>query len=658
MNADTDPVIPAKAGIQSFLRPQITPIYTARPSAGTKITSRQARQDRKEEQDKNGSALGDLCVFARDINPLFLPAYADRLELSGKDFQLLRVSDADSRAGTDNRQLLLNHGENSRNVYSRKKRKKAKKSSRAETRGRREIINHQSKGLSPPSNTARPPALFLLIAYHLSLFFLAPPPNSCHSIPQRIATDRGDLMTWLAVIRMIQGLGESDFYGLRLKLLVMNPYEMLWLLSLPTLLLWSTLRRKGLAHYLLLGAVYTLAMYGVFVGGVNLHFDLIAHWLSATKQPPADLESMLPGNGPKLIMAVLGGGPIVVTRYVIWLALLSPVIVLLRSPALLRRRKEENPTTPADGVSVDARPVLLKLGRFMRMVAETLLVLAVVAAVSVGPCVWESLRADAAPPARWMTPVFLVTSASYLATGLLMRALAIAWIAKGSRAPDVGTVVSAGLMSPFLKTVLAVIGGCAALAALLGWSAKGLVAPIVFGLLLAGGSILISLVRRHNGGISVLPYRLASLAVVVLLLYLFAFGSGVARLVDVHSRLRVALGGGRTTLQSWAVDILGKERAHGAKGDFMAFDEGVPKELWSDQIRRLQPDAVRLDRITLEDENALCLTFAAGLANWQIVIGPTGSVRAKEDFLDFGCRWLRWGPGIYAVYCDEGAVIQ
>jgi hypothetical protein len=57
--------------------------------------SRTERQERQETRANNPVSLGDLCVFARGINPPFTSPYRRSLKLSGKNFQLLRVSSTD-----------------------------------------------------------------------------------------------------------------------------------------------------------------------------------------------------------------------------------------------------------------------------------------------------------------------------------------------------------------------------------------------------------------------------------------------------------------------------------------------------------------------------------------------------------------------------------
>ena len=70
----------------------------ARPSAGTKISSRQAAKSAKKARPDLCLTLGDLRVFARDISRSTLVAYDVASELSGNPFQLLRVSNADERS--------------------------------------------------------------------------------------------------------------------------------------------------------------------------------------------------------------------------------------------------------------------------------------------------------------------------------------------------------------------------------------------------------------------------------------------------------------------------------------------------------------------------------------------------------------------------------
>jgi len=69
----------------------------ARPSAATKITSRQARQEREERREEC-SSLGGLCVFARDINPFVLMACSVRQN----DLEIFSgCPELEARTGTD-----------------------------------------------------------------------------------------------------------------------------------------------------------------------------------------------------------------------------------------------------------------------------------------------------------------------------------------------------------------------------------------------------------------------------------------------------------------------------------------------------------------------------------------------------------------------------
>jgi hypothetical protein len=61
----------------------------------SQIASRQARQEHEEEQDETGLALGGLGVFPQDMILFVVKTCIVPPRLSGKDFQLLRVSSAD-----------------------------------------------------------------------------------------------------------------------------------------------------------------------------------------------------------------------------------------------------------------------------------------------------------------------------------------------------------------------------------------------------------------------------------------------------------------------------------------------------------------------------------------------------------------------------------
>ena len=61
----------------------------ARPSAGTKIASRQARQDRKEKQGKSVFDLGGLGVFASDVMLFVMSTYASRAAIIWKELPVV-----------------------------------------------------------------------------------------------------------------------------------------------------------------------------------------------------------------------------------------------------------------------------------------------------------------------------------------------------------------------------------------------------------------------------------------------------------------------------------------------------------------------------------------------------------------------------------------
>jgi len=78
-----------------------------RPSAGTKYSLAKSAKSAKKTPMKRPFNLGDLCVFARGIASLFATAYRPSIELSGKNFQLLRLSSADTHG--ENEYPIVNH---------------------------------------------------------------------------------------------------------------------------------------------------------------------------------------------------------------------------------------------------------------------------------------------------------------------------------------------------------------------------------------------------------------------------------------------------------------------------------------------------------------------------------------------------------------------
>jgi hypothetical protein len=117
------------------------------------------------------------------------------------------------------------------------------------------------------------------------------------------------------------------------------------------------------------------------------------------------------------------------------------------------------------------------------------------------------------------------------------------------------------------------------------------------------------------------------------------------RLLDVRTRLAVAVTGGQDELQTWAVAVLGKPR------DRMHSDGEqwtVPEEDWSEQVRRLKPGRVYIRAVFENGGEGVCLPYGGGFFHWWIVIGRPGS-RPDPRFNgpSHDEWWLRWGDGIY-----------
>ncbi|MBP7053293.1 MAG: hypothetical protein KBE65_19975 [Phycisphaerae bacterium] len=113
-------------------------------------------------------------------------------------------------------------------------------------------------------------------------------------------------------------------------------------------------------------------------------------------------------------------------------------------------------------------------------------------------------------------------------------------------------------------------------------------------------------------------------------------------LLDLRARLFVALTGGRDELQAWAVALLDSPR------DPNDFDDRVPEERWSPQVRRLRPKAVDIQSVFENGTDGVRLAYGSGFFHWWIVIGRPGSRpdprHNDPNGFDY---WLRWGDGVY-----------
>lgn len=117
-------------------------------------------------------------------------------------------------------------------------------------------------------------------------------------------------------------------------------------------------------------------------------------------------------------------------------------------------------------------------------------------------------------------------------------------------------------------------------------------------------------------------------------------------LMDLRTRARVAMTGGQGQLQAWAVEVLARPR------ELMEQDGSgwlVPREQWSEQVRRLRPKVflVRIDPLLEGGRNAVRLGYGGGPFHWYIVVGPAGSVPQRDSIDEL---WYRWGDGIYGWF--------
>lgn len=194
---------------------------------------------------------------------------------------------------------------------------------------------------------------------------------------------------------------------------------------------------------------------------------------------------------------------------------------------------------------------------------------------------------------------------------------------------------------------IVVAGGYVAYMLLLGWEFHScLLIPLVLLSLVVGGTaVLCGVVSNANQG-RIRPWvDIGVLVVILVLLILLSVGPGnYFNLLDLGGRLTVTLTGGQEELRAWAIKVLDEPRDNlGQRGD-----PRIPRERWSEQVRRLRPRSVRIDPLFEDRHDAVRLCYGSGFFHWNIVVGRPGS-RPDLTLNDPNSddRWLRWGDGIY-----------
>jgi hypothetical protein len=194
---------------------------------------------------------------------------------------------------------------------------------------------------------------------------------------------------------------------------------------------------------------------------------------------------------------------------------------------------------------------------------------------------------------------------------------------------------------------IVVAAGYVAYMLLLGWEYHScLLLPLVLLLLVAGGTaVLCGVVSNANQG-RIRPWvGIGVLGVILVLLILLSVGPGnYFNLLDLGGRLTVTLSGGQEELRAWAIKILDEPRDNPGQ----VSGERIPRERWSEQVRRLRPRCIQIDPLFEDRHEAVRLCYGSGFFHWNIVVGRPGS-RPDPSLNDPNSddRWLRWGDGIY-----------
>jgi hypothetical protein len=206
-------------------------------------------------------------------------------------------------------------------------------------------------------------------------------------------------------------------------------------------------------------------------------------------------------------------------------------------------------------------------------------------------------------------------------------------------------------MPPALKSAVIVVGGGIAALMIFGWPANMLVTPIVLALLLVGLCAFVDLIRGNSGTNRRLWLRAVSLLGIIGLLYLFTITHVSAHLADLRTRAVVTRTGGSQQLQSWAAHVISDSRRPHLESSSLRWD--VPKEQWSEQVRRLAPNRVFVDWAVFQGSaEALYLVFGGGVSESRIVVGSPGAGRVADHVRYLG-HWFRWTDGLYGLYRES-----
>ncbi len=123
----------------------------------------------------------------------------------------------------------------------------------------------------------------------------------------------------------------KEFYLTRGLLLLLNPLELILLLGPPLLIFWRI--QKDQAHKTITRDIwiFPIAAWPVTVAAQYAHLQLIVMLLNRLPGGHPVLEEMLTGDGVKMLMGAIFGGAASFGYYVLWLALLSPILLLRKT---------------------------------------------------------------------------------------------------------------------------------------------------------------------------------------------------------------------------------------------------------------------------------------------------------------------------------------
>ena len=89
------------------------------------------------------------------------------------------------------------------------------------------------------------------------------------------------------------------------------------------------------------------------------------------------------------------------------------------------------------------------------------------------------------------------------------------------------------------------------------------------------------------------------------------------------------------------------------ESDAVAYEWTVPKQHWPNQVRRLRPGRVRIERSFESNQEIVRLMYGGGFVHWSIGIGSADAIGDRAVRMKAAdCVVFRWSDGVCCWFTD------